>query len=384
MPPSSIPGEITVSQLFEAYYDCRKSKRNTRAALKFEVNLEENLLALHAEMRAGTWLPSPATVFAITRPKPREVWAAHFRDRIVHHLVYRAIAPLYEPSFIAGSCACIPGRGTLYAASRLRRHLRSATENWTKPAFVLKADIANFFGSIRQADLFAMLARRVKEPTMLELCRKLVFQDVRECAIQRGEARHMAMVPSRKSLFHAPPGTGLPIGNLSSQFFANVYLDGLDQMVKRRLGMRHYVRYVDDMVLAHADPKRLLAAADAIREHLAGIGLRLAESKTSIQPAARGVDFVGQVIRPYRTIGRAKTHRAAMQRLAAMPRDELAQSANSYLGLFRHAGSSGQRAAIARLAHQRGLKVAGDMTKVKEIPTSPNQKIRKSTDRMAA
>src|SRR3546814_8296753 len=100
-----------------------------------------------------------------------------------------------------------------------------------------------------------------------------------------------------KSLFHAPPGTGLPIGNLSSQFFANVYLDGLDRMVKRKLGMRHYVRYVDDMVLVHPDQKVLLQAADAIREHLAGIGLALTERKTFIAPADKGVDFVGAVLR---------------------------------------------------------------------------------------
>ena len=359
-----MPSEITVTHLFDAYYDCRRSKRNTDAALAFEVNLEDNLLGLLRELQSRTWLPSPATVFAITRPKPREVWAADFRDRIVHHLVYRAIAPLYEPSFVAGSCACIPGRGTLYGADRLRRHLLSATENWTKPTFVLKADIANFFGSIRHADLFAMLRHRVKDATMLDLCRKLVFQDVRQNAIQRGDARHMAMVPRHKSLFHAPAATGLPIGNLSSQFFANVYLDGLDQMIKRRLGMRHYVRYVDDMVLVHHDPKALLNAANAIRTHLGTIGLALAESKTFIAPADQGVDFVGQVIRPHRKIGRARTHRAAMHRLATMPKENLAESVNSYLGLFRHTGSRTQCTAIARIAHQRGLRLSRDMNKV--------------------
>lgn len=203
---TSAPSEITVAQLFEAYYDCRRNKRTTDSALAFEIDLEANLLALLDELRAGTWTPAPATVFAITRPKPREVWAAAFRDRIVHHLVYRAIAPLFEPAFIVDSCACIRGRGTLYAARRLTRHLRSATRNWTAPAFVLKADIANFFGSIRHQDLFAMLARRIGDPTMLDLCRKLVFQDVRQGAIRRGIARHLALVPRHKSLFHASSG----------------------------------------------------------------------------------------------------------------------------------------------------------------------------------
>jgi len=358
------PSEITVAQLFEAYYDCRRHKRTTRSALAFEVALEDNLMALLAELRAGTWIPAPASVFAITRPKPREVWAAQFRDRIVHHLVYRAIAPLFEPAFIADSCACIKGRGTLYAADRLERHMRSATENWSKPVFLLKADVANFFGSIRHADLFAMLARRVKDPTMLELCRRLVFQDVRRDAIVRGRLEDMARVPPRKSLFQALPGVGLPIGNLSSQFFANVYLDSLDQMIKRRLGMRHYVRYVDDMVLIHAEPRVLLEAAAAIRTHMGGIGLALAEAKTFVAPLAKGIDFVGHVIRPHRRSGRPKTHRVALRRLATMPKADVPASCNSYLGLYRHGGSRAQIAALGRVVVRRGFLLDREMTKI--------------------
>ena len=358
------PSEITVAQLFEAYYDCRRHKRTTRSALAFELALEDNLMALHAELKAGAWMPAPASVFAITRPKPREVWAAAFRDRIVHHLVYRAIGPQFERSFIADSCACIKGRGTLYGAERLARHLRSATENWSKPVFVLKADIANFFGSIRHADLFAMLAKRIADPTMLELCRRLVFQDVRRDAIVRDTAGTLARVPPHKSLFQAAPGIGLPIGNLSSQFFANVYLDGLDQMIKRRLGMRHYVRYVDDMVIVHPEPKALLAAATAIREHLAGIGLALAEHKTYVAPAAKGVDFVGHVIRPHRRSGRPKTHRNALRRLRDAPAEDFVASCNSYLGLYRHGGSRAQIIDICRIALRRRHWIAGDLTKV--------------------
>ncbi|MBI3445612.1 MAG: reverse transcriptase [Magnetospirillum sp.] len=357
------PSDITVAHLFEAYYDCRRGKRTTRSALAFEVALERNLMDLLAELRAGTWWPAPATVFAILRPKPREVWAAQFRDRIVHHLVYRAINPLFEPSFVADSCACIKGRGTLYAAGRLERHLRSATEGWSKPAFYLKTDIANFFGSIRHDVLFAMLVRRVKDPTMLELCHRLVFQDVRRDAIVQDSAGTLARVPPHKSLFQTPAGVGLPIGNLSSQFFANVYLDPIDQMVKRRLGLR-YVRYVDDMVMVHQDPKVLLAAADAIRAHLAEIGLRLAEHKTFVAPVAKGIDFVGHVIRPYRRSARPKTHRTALARLTTMPREDLPESATSYLGLFRHSGSRAQIAAIARIAVQRRFRVDRELTKV--------------------
>lgn len=356
--------EITVGQLFDAYYDCRRHKRNTASALAFEVNLESNLMDLYAELQDGSWTPAPASVFVVRRPKPREVWAADFRDRIVHHLVYRAIGPAFERAFIHDSCACIKGRGTLYGANRLQHHLLSATENWTKPAFVLKADIANFFGSIRRDVLFGQLARRVQDETMLDLCRKLVFQDVRRDAVVRSSPRELALVPPHKSLFHAPSGVGLPIGNLSSQFFANVYLDSLDQMIKRQCGMRHYVRYVDDMVMVHPSAAALLEAANAIREHLAGIGLALAEWKTFVAPASKGVDFVGHVIRPHRCAGRAKTHRTALRRLAEADTASLPVRCNSYLGLYRHHGSRAQSIALCRVASQRGLKLDRDLTKV--------------------
>ena len=199
---------------------------------------------------------------------------------------------------------------------------------------------------------------------------------MRRDAIVRDTAGTLARVPQHKSLFLTPPGIGLPIGNLSSQFFANVYLDGLDQMIKRRLGMRHYVRYVDDMVLIHPEPKVLLAAADAIRAHLAGIGLALAEHKTFVTPVAKGIDFVGHVIRPHRRSGRPKTHRAALRRLQDAPAADFAKSCNSYLGLYRHSGSRAQTIDICRIALRRRHWIAGDLTKV--ATKRPWRKARKS------
>ena len=354
---------FTVAQLFEAYYECRKEKRNTVSALEFEQNLEENMMALYWELRLGTWTPSPATVFAITMPRPREVWAANFRDRIVHHLIYRAIGPMFERAFVHDSCACIKGRGTLYGANRLAGHLRSATQNWTRPAFVLKADIANFFGSIRQDLLFEQLTRKVQNEFLLGILEKLVFQDVRKNAVINGTKRQLAAVPAHKSLFNAPLGVGLAIGNLSSQFFANVYLDPLDQYVKRQFGMKHYVRYVDDMVLVHESSSALSDAAEAMREQMAMLGMRFAEHKTSVAQAESGIDFVGHVIRPFRRSGRAKTHRNALLKLESAPKESLSQSCNSYIGLSRHAGSRAQTVALCQSALRRGLSVDFNLTR---------------------
>lgn len=133
---------------------------------------------------------------------------------------------------------------------------------------------------------------------------------------------------------------------------------------RQGLGMRHYVRYVDDMVIVHPEPKALLAAADVIREHLAGIGMQLAESKTFVAPVEKGVDFVGHVLRPHRRAGRAKTHRNAVRRVMAAPIGDLAVCCNSYLGLYRHVGSRAQREEICRAGQLRGLRFDRGLTKV--------------------
>jgi RNA-directed DNA polymerase len=150
--------------LVQAYYDCRRSKRNSASALAFEVDLERNLTQLHDDLTAGTYRPGRSICFVVTRPKAREVWAAAFRDRVVHHLLYNHVAPRFYASFIADSCACIPGRGTLYAAERLEAKIRSASQNWGKPLFYLKLDLANFFVAIDKQVLRQQLAKRITEP----------------------------------------------------------------------------------------------------------------------------------------------------------------------------------------------------------------------------
>lgn len=138
-------GAFSYEDLVAAWLDCRRAKRTTAAAQAFELDIEANLAALYQALTAGTYQPGRSICFVINRPKNREVWAAGFADRVVHHLLYRAIGPRFERAFIADTCACIKGRGTLYAARRLEAKVRSITRNWTRPAFYLKLDLANFF-----------------------------------------------------------------------------------------------------------------------------------------------------------------------------------------------------------------------------------------------
>ncbi len=347
-------------RLVQAWLDCRRNKRNSASAQAFEAQAEHHLLQLHDELASGAWQPGRSICFVITRPKPREVWAAQFRDRIVHHLLYNHIAPRFHARFTADSCACIPGRGTLYAARRLEHQVRSATTNWSRPAHYLKCDLANFFVSIDKTVLLAQLRRHVHEPWWMALAQTILMHDPRGDVQVRGTARELARVPAHKSLFNAPSDHGLPIGNLSSQFFANVLLNDLDQYAKHRLRAPHYVRYVDDFVLIHPSPQWLVAAHAAIKEQLAGLHLALNPRKTILQPVARGVDFAGHVIKPWRRTTRPRTLATALRRIEDMPDADTYAAGNSYLGLVRQATHSHQeRVALCRALLKRGHPVDG-------------------------
>ncbi len=361
-----IDADLTVNELLCAYYDCRRHKRNTMNALRFEANLERNIMALYRELMDGSYRPGTSICFVVTRPKPREVWAADFRDRVVHHLLYNRIADRFHRSFIADSCACIPGRGTLYGATRLEHKIRSITRNWSRDAYYLKLDLANFFVSIDKNILHGLLARKITEPWVMWLTETVLFHDPRENVRIKGTAEMLDLIPPHKSLFNQPSHLGLPIGNLSSQFFANVYLNPLDQHVKHRIGARHYIRYVDDMVLLHESPQWLNHAAVEIGDFVAErLALALNPRKTVIQPIERGVDFVGQVIKPWRRVLRRTTFENAITAASSKTGDDLMRSANSYLGLLRQADHShSDRARLVRITLRKGHCVDGRFTKI--------------------
>jgi RNA-directed DNA polymerase len=361
---NATPAECSFEQLVQAYFDCRKAKRNTASALAFEQHLERNLNDLHGELLDGSYRPGRSICFVITRPKPREVWAADFRDRIVHHLLYNHIAPRFHAAFIPDSCACIPGRGTLYAAERLEAKVRSITQNWSRPAHYLKMDLANFFVSIDKHVVRDMLAKRIAEPWWLGLAESVLFHDPRYGVEIHGRIDLLKKIPPHKSLFNQDGEHGLPIGNLSSQFFANVLLDGLDQYVKHKLQGRYYIRYVDDFVLLHESPQWLNGAREYIEAWLPDrLHLHVNPSKTILQPIDRGIDFVGQVIKPWRRTTRTRTLNDALRRVSSINAGDLYETANSYFGLLRQAKSHHSRTRLASVVRSRGLAINGHITK---------------------
>ena len=344
-------------QMYHAYMGCRRSKRNSQSALAFEINHEENLLKLVKELREGRYRPGISICFYTRKPKCREIFAAEFRDRIVHHLVYKAIAPCWERVFIHHSYACRPGKGTHAAAETLQNFLRKITINGTHRAYYLKMDIRNFFMSIDRKILFEMLAAKCSPGDLRELLRTIVFHEPTEEYQLQDRQQLRRMLPREKSLFFARPACGLPIGNLTSQFFANVYLNALDQFIKHQLKARLYLRYVDDFILVHRDPDVLHHWHKEITRYLKErLKLSVNRRATRIAPVSGGVDFSGFIIRPHyrlvrrRVVGNLKSKlRMFEEKLVKregdmvhyyFPREVLERcraTVNSYLGHFRHA-----------------------------------------------
>lgn len=363
---SNVNTEILFQDVVQAYMDCRKNKRNTMAVIEYEMNLEHNLIELWEELNDGSYKIGTSTCFIVKQPKPREVWAANFRDRIVHHLVYNAISKPIHSTFIADSCACIPGRGTLYASTRLDHKVRSITQNWSKKAYYLKMDISNFFVSINKDVLFLLLNKRVKDKIWLTLCEKIIYHDPRSDYIFNGDKRNINMVPSHKRLINAESGCGLPIGNLSSQFFANVYMDVLDKHVKHNLRAKHYTRYVDDFIILHESPEQLNEWKDDINIFLPkSLKLHANPTKTIMQPVCRGVDYVGQVIKPWRRTVRRKIVRNIVSTIKRNDNPKMREVVNSYFGICRSATHSHHdRARIAKILIKTGYSVDMSLTKM--------------------
>jgi hypothetical protein len=364
--PTALYFPFELEESLTAYRDCRKSKRCSYSALQFEFDLEDNLIQLHDELTSGTYRPGRSICFVVEHPKPREVWAASFRDRIVHHLLCNRIAERFQKGFIADSCACIPGRGTLYAARRLESKIRSITQNWSRPAYYLKCDLSNFFVSIDKRVLFQQLAAKIPEPEWFWLMSVILLHDPRNNFEVCSSASKFALVPLHKQLTQQPSYKGLPIGNLSSQFFANVYLNALDQFIKHQIGARYYIRYVDDFILLHESAQWLNDARARIEVFLEDrLHAYLNPRKTVLQPIDRGVDFVGAVIKPWCRITRRRTVSHALQQIAIKDHADLRDTANSYFGLLRQASHSHvDRARLANAALRRGRAVNADLTKI--------------------
>ncbi len=294
-------------EIYRAYLECRQNKRNSLNVLKFELHLIDNLWEIYESVNSFNYTPRRYIYFLTFSPKLREVFASDFRDRVVHHLLVRDLEPLFEPLFIYDSYSCRKNRGIHLAIERLRRFV----QNRLYP-YYLQLDIKSFFLSINKNILFEQIRRvthsrgQNKIQRILYLSNKIVFDDPTSHYVFKGKKEGIKRLPPHKTLFNMPKNQGLPIGNLTSQFFANVYMNDFDNFIKRELKVKYYMRYVDDMVLLGRTAEELRASMSQI-EHYLYIRLKLLlRADYSLSSTKNGIDFLGYVVRPTHTLVRQR------------------------------------------------------------------------------
>lgn len=328
--------DITFDEVITAYYDCRKNKRNTAQQIKFEFRLEENLWNLYQDLKNETYRPGSHIYFIITKPKPREVWAANFRDRIVHHILYNRISDI-EKTYIKTSYACLRNKGTLRCAKDFQKCLRALWKMKNEYRY-LQVDIANFYVSIDKEILKNKIREVTNNSKTQELLCVFVDQNPTEKFFYKGDYRLKSLIPKRKTLFGKK--TGLPIGNLTSQMFANLYLNELDHWVLKNL-TPYYYRYLDDMVLIIPKTKSIHQIINQLNAFLSTLNLHLNPCKTRHNVLDFGVNLSGYIVRPFSVYIRNSTKYRAK-------RATNSQSINSYYGLMRHVNCYNLRRAIAK------------------------------------
>jgi retron-type reverse transcriptase len=334
------PQIASFANLHAAWEAARAGKRRRCDVAAFERNLEGNLLRLEHELLSGDYRPGRYRSFYIFEPKRRKISAAPFRDRVVHHALVRVIEPIWEARFSNASYACRLGKGTHRAADHAQTLLRHHR-------YVLKADVAQFFPSIDHTALLRLLARHVACRPTLELCRKIIASGD---GILSSEYT-MQFFPG-DDLFAALRPRGLPIGNLTSQFWANVYLNPLDTLLQRELRLPH-VRYCDDILVFADDRATLHQARVALAERTADLRLTLHPTKTRIYQAHEGVEFVGyRLFTDHRRLRRENVRRLRRQqrayRLGQLTAAKLRASLMSWIAHAKHANTYRLRSRLLR------------------------------------
>jgi retron-type reverse transcriptase len=298
------PQVVALENLHRAAYAVLRGKRSRASAGDFFRDLEGQLLRLQRELVERRYAPGGYRIFWIRDPKRRLISAAPFRDRVVHHALVQVIEPVFERRFVATSYACRAGKGTHRA---LRRFVGWARET----GWVLQLDVHRFFPSLDHAILKDRIRRAVKDPAVLWLCDAIIDGSNPQEPVD-------GWYPGDDLLAPLARRRGLPIGNLTSQFFANVYLDALDHHVKERLRVARYLRYVDDLACFDRDRERLRELRGEIAECLLGLRLRLNEGKSRLRRVSEGVGFLGFVVTPDRVRLGPKAVRRGRRRMRAL------------------------------------------------------------------
>ncbi len=312
---------ISVENLLLAWEKFKKGKRSRKDVQEFEWLLEPNIFQLHRDLKSRRYKHGGYHTFYIQDPKQRLISKAHVRDRIVHQAIFNILNPIFEAGFISTSFSCRIGKGTHRGVLAVDKMIRQVSRNYTQPCYVLKCDIRKFFRSVNHQLISETFAKRIKDEDTLWLLKRIVES-----------------FPE-----------GMPIGNLTSQLFANIYMDEFDQFVKQILGVKHYARYTDDFIVVAPSKEYLQNLLEPIQEFLRdNLSLGLHPNKISIRKYQQGADFLGYVVLPHRTQLRTKTKRRVIKKIktrlseqksGAITAFNLKQSLASYAGVLSHANT---------------------------------------------
>lgn len=316
---------ISIENLFQAWDEFKKGKRKKLDVACFEFKLEDNIFRLRWELLHKIYKHGKYSGFYITDPKVRHIHKAKVRDRVVHHAVFAALSLVFEQTFISDSYSCRKGYGTHKGFKKLVSCARKVSKNYIRPCWALKCDIKKFFDSIDHVILLSMLQNKIKDDDMLWLIREIVES------------------------YEVQPGKGIPIGNLTSQLFANVYLNELDQFIKHELKARYYLRYTDDFIILPKDRNYLYRCTSTLKQFLEDdLKLELHPSKTIMRRLEWGVDFLGYVALPYHQVLRTKTKKRIFRQVenkvnlyknGVISKENLNQTLTSYFGVLKHANT---------------------------------------------
>ena len=356
--------QVILENLYKAYFEARKNKRNTAEQLKFEANYEHYLHELYEQIISKTYKVKPCKAFVIEKPVYREVFAPQFIDRVVHHFIVLYINPQVEQVLIEDCYSCRKNKGTLYGIERAKKKMRSVTQNYAKEAYILKLDISGYFMNMNTTILYNQIQKlqlventacsSFEKEVLHYLINEVIFTNpIHQCQIN-GNKELWKFIPNTKSLFHSPHGCGLPIGNLTSQIFGNIYLNDFDHWVKTDLGIKYYGRYVDDMYFMHNDKDFLKQCILKVQEKMQTYGMLIHPKKIYLQHYTKGLEFLGRYIKPYRTYVSSRTKNNFLQMIQRMEKDlekgydylleqmllpYYLSCFNSYMGFFTKANS---------------------------------------------
>lgn len=310
---------ISIENLFQAWGEFKKGKRKRKDVQVFERHLEDNLFNLHQELRNKTYKHGDYQSFYVNDPKRRHIHKAEVKDRAVHHLLYKFLYELFDPTFIYDSYSCRLGRGTHKGVNRLERFTRKVSKNYTRPCFALKCDIKKFFASVDHKILLKLLKRKTTDRDILWL----ISQIIDSFCSDKGK------------------GKGIPLGNITSQVFANIYMNELDQFIKHKLEVKYYIRYADDFLLLSSSrgkaEARILPTTEFLQKELK---LELHPNKIILRRLDWGIDFLGYIVLPHHRLPRTKTKKRIFKKLMTkVDSPTFDQSLQSYLGFLSHANA---------------------------------------------